>query len=250
MADNLAPATKGASACRWAGRLAVASLVLLVAGLAAGQLGVGPFIAMLTITAATLIAIVAGITGAVGLLRSGGSGGGNPTGLVWLAVILGLAGIANTTARMGAGGAPIHDISTDTADPPAFVAVAKLRGPNDNPAEYAGAETAAKQAAAYPDLKTLVLPDPYSLVFATALEVAESMGWEIVASDVSGGRIEATATTPFVGFKDDIVIRVRDQSPQTLVDVRSKSRLGMGDMGVNANRIREYTGKLVNALEP
>jgi len=250
MTDNQASATKGGRACKWAGRLAIASLALLLAGLAGGQLGVGPFVAMLAITAATLIAIIAGITGAIGLLRSGGSGGGSPAGLVWLAVLLGVAGIANTAARMGAGGAPIHDISTDTADPPAFVAVAKLRGPNDNPAEYSGAEAAAQQAAAYPDLETLVLPDPYSRVFATALEVAEGMGWEIVASDVGEGRIEATATTPFVGFKDDIVIRVRDRSPQSLVDVRSKSRLGMGDMGVNANRIREYTEKLSAAMQP
>ncbi|MEE4186242.1 MAG: DUF1499 domain-containing protein [Gammaproteobacteria bacterium] len=250
MTDNHAQLTKGSGACRWAVRLAIASLALLVAGLAAGQLGVGPFVAMLTITAATLVAIIAGITGAIGLLRSGGSGAGSGVGLVWLAVILGVAGIANTAARMGAGGAPIHDISTDTADPPAFVAVAELRGPNDNPAEYAGPETAAQQAAAYPDLQTLVLADPYSLVFATALEVAERMGWEIVASDANAGRIEATATTPFVGFKDDVVIRIRDRSPQTLVDVRSKSRLGMGDMGVNAKRIRDYTGQLVAALEP
>lgn len=250
MNDSQAPVSKGGSACKWAGRLAIGALVLLVAGIVLGQVGVSPFIAMLTITAAILVAIIGGITGAVGLARSGGSGGGSSAGLAWLAVVLAVAAIANTGLRVTAGGAPIHDISTDTDNPPEFVAVAKLRGPDDNPAEYAGPETARQQEAAYPDLDTIVVRDPASLVFTTALEVAEDMGWDIVASDAAAGRIEATDTTPFVGFKDDVVIRVVSAGPETRVDVRSKSRLGMGDMGVNAKRIRDYADRLIAALEP
>ena len=151
---------------------------------------------------------------------------------------------------MGGGGAPIHDISTDTLDPPEFIAVAELRGPDDNPVEYAGSESAAIQATAYPDIETIVLLNPRSFVFETALKVAQDMGWEIVGSDAAEGRIEATATTPFVGFKDDVVIRVRAKSAETLVDVRSKSRMGRGDMGVNAKRIREFRERLIKAANP
>ena len=70
------------------------------------------------------------------------------------------------------------------------------------------------------------------------------MGWEIVASDPDKGHIEAVANTPFVGFKDDVVIRVAAGADGTLVDVRSKSRIGKGDMGVNAERVRNYATKL------
>jgi uncharacterized protein (DUF1499 family) len=76
------------------------------------------------------------------------------------------------------------------------------------------------------------------------------MGWEIVAEDADALRIEATATTPFVSFKDDVVIRITAANGETLVDVRSKSRLGRGDMGVNANRIRQFRDRLVAAVEP
>jgi uncharacterized protein (DUF1499 family) len=92
--------------------------------------------------------------------------------------------------------------------------------------------------------------DPAPAIFDTALAVAASMGWEIVASDIETGRIEATATTPFVGFKDDVVIRIRSRGTETLVDVRSKSRIGRGDMGVNAKRIREYRDKLLAEVNP
>ncbi len=134
--------------------------------------------------------------------------------------------------------------------PPEFVAVVGLRGPDDNPPEYAGDESARLQLEAYPDIETIVLLDPQSFVFDTALAVAEDMGWEIVASEAGEGRIEATATTPWVGFKDDVVIRIRTDGPETLVDVRSKSRVGRGDMGVNAKRIRAFPDRLVATAEP
>jgi uncharacterized protein (DUF1499 family) len=165
-------------------------------------------------------------------------------------VVLGCAAILNAYMSMGGGAAPIHDISTDTLNPPEFIAVAKLRGPDDNPVEYSGAATAALQATAYPEIETIVLLDPRSFVFETALEVATDMGWEIVASDIETGRIEATATTPFVGFKDDVVIRVQAKSAETHVDVRSKSRFGKGDMGANAKRILAYKDRLLAAVEP
>lgn len=139
---------------------------------------------------------------------------------------------------------PIHDISTDMVDPPAFVDVAPLRADAPNPVAYAGPEVAAKQAAAYPDLKSVTLPLPPDQAFPKAEAAARAMGWEIVSAVPADGRIEATATTLWFGFKDDVVIRLRPSGEGTLVDVRSKSRVGGSDLGANAARIRAYLKKL------
>jgi Protein of unknown function (DUF1499) len=140
---------------------------------------------------------------------------------------------------------PIHDITTDVADPPAFVAVLPLRAAAPNPAEYGGPEIAAQQQAAYPDITSLVLLVPPAAAFATALAEARDMDWEIVAADSAAGRIEATATTRWFGFKDDVVVRIRpDARGGSRIDVRSVSRVGRSDVGKNAARIREYLEEL------
>ncbi len=252
MKQTLLTVSRGTKVSLWSFRLAVVGIVLTGIGLIGGSGSLSPLIAMLLLTLGSLALIIGGICGAVGLFRSSGTGGDTLAAMPWVATLLGVAALVNAGMFMGggSGGAPIHDISTDTADPPAFVTVAELRGPNDNPVEYAGAETAALQATAYPDIQTLVFLDPPAVIFDKALAVAASMGWEIVASDIDTGHIEATATTPFVGFKDDVVIRVRAGDSETRVDVRSKSRFGKGDMGVNAKRIREYRDKLLAEANP
>jgi uncharacterized protein (DUF1499 family) len=72
------------------------------------------------------------------------------------------------------------------------------------------------------------------------LAAARAQGWEIVAAVPAEGRIEATDTTRFFGFKDDIVIRVKAEGAGSRVDVRSLSRVGKSDVGKNASRIRAY----------
>ena len=249
MSDSPFASAKGTRASIWAFRLVGTGIVLAILGLLGARVGLNPMFAMLLISLGSLSLIIAAITGVVALIRSGGSGGDAPAWKPWSAVALGAAAIFNAGTMMGGGGAPIHDISTDTVDPPEFVEVALLRGPNDNPAAYAGEETAALQASAYPDIETIVVLSDPAAAFATALAAAEKMGWEIVAADGAAGRIEATDTTPFVGFKDDVVIRVRGRGTETEVDVRSKSRVGKGDMGVNAKRIRAYREQLLAELD-
>ena len=144
---------------------------------------------------------------------------------------------------------PIHDITTDVRNPPVFVAVAPLRKDAPNPVEYAGDSTAAAQQEAYPDLRPLMMAMPVDSAFSLALRVAREMGWELVDQNRAEGRIEATATTPWMGFKDDVVIRVTSASGISRVDVRSKSRVGRGDVGANAKRIREYLDRL-RAADP
>ncbi|MBI2412971.1 MAG: DUF1499 domain-containing protein [Deltaproteobacteria bacterium] len=140
---------------------------------------------------------------------------------------------------------PIHDITTDPVDPPAFTSVLKLRDGAPNPTEYGGKDIAEQQRQAYPDITPVVLPLPFNKAFDRALDSAKRMGWEIVAADKEAGRIEATDTTFWYGFKDDVAVRLRNISEkETRVDVRSVSRVGKSDVGTNARRIREYTAML------
>ena len=138
----------------------------------------------------------------------------------------------------------INDITTDTTNPPAFVAVIPLRAASPVSTTYPGGETAAKQQSAYPDIRPLELTVPPQAAFARALDAAKSFGWEIDTADTASGRIEATATTPWFGFRDDVVIRVAPTPTGSRIDVRSLSRVGKGDLGTNAKRIRAYLAKL------
>src|SRR5699024_9873873 len=161
-----------------------------------------------------------------------------------LIIGVGTAGVPWMLAQSAGSVPKIHDITTDTADPPEFVAIAPLRADAPNPPEYAGEETARKQRQAYPDIQTLQIDAWPAIVFDHALEVARAQGWEIVEADEAQGRFEATATTFWFGFKDDVVIRIRGADGGSAVDVRSKSRVGLSDTGTNAARIRDYLDKL------
>jgi len=139
---------------------------------------------------------------------------------------------------------PIHDITTDTQDPPRFVDVLPLRATAPNSAEYAGDSIAALQRVGYPDLGPATITEPVGAAFTRALQAARAMGWELVAADSAAGRIEATATTRWFGFKDDVVVRVRPADGGSRVDVRSVSRVGGSDVGTNAARIRAFLARL------
>lgn len=138
---------------------------------------------------------------------------------------------------------PIHDITTDMEDPPAFVDVLPLRADAPNPPEY-DPEVAAQQREGYPDLKPIILDAPPDAAFERALDAVHALGWELVADDAGAGRIEATDTTFWYGFKDDVVVRIRPDGSGSRVDVRSKSRVGGSDVGANAARIRAYAERL------
>jgi uncharacterized protein (DUF1499 family) len=139
---------------------------------------------------------------------------------------------------------PIHDISTDTFDPPQFVALAQLRAAAPNGLKYGGPAIAAQQQKGYPDIKSLILKEPPQKAMQSAIDAARSRGWEIVSSDAPTGRIEATDTTSWFGFKDDIVVRVRPEGSGSRIDVRSASRVGQSDIGANAQRVRGYLARL------
>lgn len=138
----------------------------------------------------------------------------------------------------------IHDISTDTDNPPAFVVLLNARTDATNSADYGGPEIARLQHAGYPDIKTIELRAPEPKAFAAALETARDLGWVIVDSVPDAGRIEATDRTFWYGFTDDIVIRVAAEADGSRVDIRSVSRVGKSDLGTNARRIRKFMASL------
>ncbi len=144
------------------------------------------------------------------------------------------------------GKPPIHDITTDTRNPPTYVAVLPLREDAPNPTTYGGESVAEQQRRAYPDIQPLELRLSPSRAFDRALDAARAMGWDIHAAEPADGRIEATATTTWFGFKDDVVVRIRARGDGSRIDVRSVSRVGRGDVGANAARVRAYLARLAS----
>ena len=140
---------------------------------------------------------------------------------------------------------PIHDITTDTDNPPAFAAVVAVRtADGGNPVTYEGPKIAEQQRHAYPDIVPLTVALAPDVAFNRALDTARRMGWSIVAADGAAGRIEASDRSRWFGFTDDIVIRVVTTDSGSRIDLRSSSRLGRSDFGVNATRIRAYLSAL------
>ena len=164
-----------------------------------------------------------------------------------------LMGSAVATALYWQGQArsvpPIHDITTDLDNPPAFSAIIRLRSDAPNPPEYAGDETAQAQREAYPDIQPLILEADVQSVMDEAVELILDRSWEIVAINRIEQRIEATEKLAWFGFKDDVVLRFTQTDEGTRVDMRSKSRIGRSDVGVNAKRIDRFLEDMEDRVE-
>jgi len=223
--------------------LAIVAAVLTVIGLAGGRTGMlSGVAAFMAFGIGGLLFLVSILINVVGLGLSKGTAGNASAGRTLAAVVIGavVIGVGLSQRPDSSGAPPIHDLTTDTANPPAFVAVVPLRADAPNPPEYLDNGTAEKQKAAFPELATLAIDMPAPQVFAAAEQVVGDLGWELVEADLLDGRIEATDTTYWFSFKDDVVIRIAGDGTRTWVDVRSKSRVGMGDMGTNARRIHTF----------
>ena len=172
-------------------------------------------------------------------------------GLAFAGLIIGLActtltwRLYQTAQRLPA----IHDITTDTENPPQFVALLAVRGMGANSPVYGGPKIAEQQHRAYPDIKPVILDLPFALAFEKVEKTARKMGWKIIASVPPDGRLEATDTTFWFGFTDDIVIRVTPYGAGSRVDARSLSRVGRSDMGTNAKRLRAFFAALSESAD-
>ena len=190
---------------------------------------------------ASLLAILTGLAGIMTTRKASGRGKAL-TAVVGGLVVVGVVAMM-IAPPMLANLPKIHDITTDTDNAPAFVALRDARDAAPNETDYVGGKVAAQQIAetTYQDLTTFESSQPGRVMFAAAEQIANDMGWDIVAVAPAEGRIEATATTRIYGFKDDVVIRIQPtMEGTTTVDVRSASRVGKGDLGANAARIQAF----------
>jgi len=235
---------------------AIVGLVLLIVAGPGYRVRLLPLIPALLATALGFVSfLLAFVIGGIGWLSGRRWARPLPRGttvMLGFDALVALFGIVFVVHASGAP--PIHDITTDEDDPPAFKAVLAARAADgaQNPPDYrrteevrgATLDVAAAQRKAYPNVLPINSAAPPALLMQPAEKAARDMGWGIVAADAADGRVEATATTRYFGFKDDIVVRIRPTSSGSRIDVRSESRVGLGDAGTNAHRVLAYLAKL------
>jgi hypothetical protein len=185
------------------------------------------------------------VLGLIGLVLT--RGGGDPAGRrrTWIGCGCG----ALLLAAVVVGGAPgrglpaINDITTDPGNPPLFTAATAEPANAGRDMGYPP-EFAPIALEAYPDLASIVLPSSREDAYRRALAAAEELGWEISFDDPTGGAFEARDVSAIFRFVDDVRVRVRGGVGGAVIDLRSKSRDGRGDLGVNAERIRAFAAAL------
>ena len=214
---------------------------------------VGPLLARIELIApmaAFYFWILGSLAGIIGLvigllaLRPTGAGGKTGRGLALVGIVSGavLLGVFLLNAGQGGDYPPINDITTDLADPPQFKSDPADRGRDmAYPADFVPTVKAA-----YGDLASIVSRNDPAKALDLAVSTAERLGWEVVETDPAAGTLRATHTTEVFRFVDDIVVRVRPGPQGSLIDVRSKSRDGQGDIGANAIRIRAFAEAFPN----
>ncbi len=200
------------------------------------------------LTWAAYLGIGAGLLALLALVLNGRRGSSGATAAALVALLVGVASVVVPFQwqRQAQQVPPIHDITTDTVTPPLFVELVAVRRDQQaaNGLDYT-ADVAAQQRAGYPDLAPAFLAAAPDDTYRKALDLVRDRGWVVVAADDTSRRIEATDTTYWFGFKDDIAIRVSavpDNSSR--VDLRSVSRIGRSDVGTNARRIRAFLADL------
>jgi hypothetical protein len=253
----------------WARRVALFSLaatLIAVIIVRSGALEIVP--ALSTLAGALVLAVLAILLalGAAIVIWFEGVGGAKEAAT---ALFIGLALIAYPL-YLGVKGyrlPAIYDITTDPIDPPRFDAIARLRPRDANPIAYAGLYTAELQHAAYSDIEPDLTDSTPQEAYDAAMKVIIKRKWRIVdARPPQGsavravetrappgppprdGFIEAIARTPILGFRDDVVVRVRPTSDGTRIDVRSASRYGRHDLGTNAARVRNLISDIDDVL--
>jgi uncharacterized protein (DUF1499 family) len=228
-----------------AGAVVLAGLALLGAAGPAYRLGLPLGSAFSVVRWAAYVALGGAAVSLAAVFWSRRKGRTGPAVVAGLGVVLGVLTAASGYGwlRQAQGAPAMHDVTTDLENPPTFEALAAKRPAGSNPLTRSR-ETDQLQRQYYADLAPVTLTQPARLVFERSRMVAENQGWVIVASDPDAGRLEATDTTAWFGFTDDIVVRLTPWGTGTRVDIRSVSRYGTTDTGTNARRIRRFVTAL------
>jgi uncharacterized protein (DUF1499 family) len=239
----------------WARRLAIFSLaaaILSVVMVHSGLLEIRP--ALATFGAALVLAVVAlllAFAAFVVIWKDGLVGMG--AALTAIGIVVGLLAyptyLVASTYRLPW----IYDITTDPIDPPRYEALARLRPRDANPVAYAGLYAAEQQRKAYPDVGPLGTNASPQAAYDAVLAAVNRRKWRIVDARAPEagrreGHIEAVARTPIMGFRDDVVVRVRSEPDATRIDARSSSRYGSFDFGTNASRLRGLMNDIEDAI--
>ncbi len=237
----------------WSGRLgwfAVAVALLSIIIVRTGFLEIAP--ALATFAAALMfagLAILLAFAAFVVIWRQGTRGLGRAVGgmLLGLALLAYPGYLAYRAHKLPA----INDITTDTANPPRFGVLARLRPRGTS--DYPGARVADLQHKAYPDIEALQYDAPAATAYKIALAVVTKRKWNILdARPPAPGRpgdIEAVARTLIMGFRDDVVVRVTQAGSGARIDVRSASRYGTHDFGTNARRVASLLSEIDDAMD-
>jgi hypothetical protein len=236
----------------WSRRVALLALQLALAAVVLHRFAGLPTPLMLNLVKAALAGALLAILLALGALalvwRRGHVGAGAALGAMTLAgglIAWPVAAFVPPMLKLP----PLTDVSTDTESPPRFEALAKLRGLGANAAAYPGGHLARAQTEFHPDLKTMVVTRGVVESFDLTREIVRRAKWSIVGERIPSrdnpvGIIEAEAMTTVMGYRDDVVIRLRGERDRTRIDVRSASRFGNHDLGRNAARVRELMAEL------
>jgi len=237
-----APSTpsRSAAAARVAGIVAAATVAIGILGIQIGLLR--PLAGFYLFAAGAILGgLVALGLGVVGIIATRESTHRTGRGQALLGGCIGsaLIGATLSAASSGSGVPPINDITTNLQDPPAFTTAPNLPENQGRDMSYPQ-EFVAQVQEGYPDLAPIRLDEPQIAAYQRALHAAEKLGWEITYQDSRAGIFEARSVSRVFRFVDDIAVRVRPDGSSTIVDVRSKSRDGRGDLGANADRIRRF----------
>ena len=237
-------------------RTARFSIALALAGVGTCALGpllaqssvVSPMVGFIVFVVGLLDCLMALLLGAVGIWKTRSATGRGGRSLAAAGMLLSAIPLAIAVAAAGSGGdvPRINDITTDPSDPPVFRAAQADEANTGRDLAYPGTEFAEAQRAAYSDLEPLRIGGTRGEVFGRCVEAAEGLGWQLTQQDEKNGTFEAIDVSSAFRFVDDIVVRVRSAHGDVIVDIRSKSRDGKSDLGVNAARIRAFRNALTN----
>lgn len=249
MTSGSSPHTRQrATRLAWGGLfLALAALLLVAASALGHRAGLWSFTSGFAVLGvAALAGLAALVVSVIAVVRMWPHQPRPPLRVAALGGVLGamVVGLPANQLHLGMTLPRIHDITTDTVDPPAFVAILPLRADAPNPAGYAGEAVARQQLASYPHIVPHFYTANRHVVFNEAVEIVRRRGWVLVASEPEAGRIEASVVSRWFGFVDDVAIRVAETPQGTRVDLRSKSRVGLGDLGANAKRVEAFLADL------
>lgn len=237
----------------WSSRLAIFALPVLLLAILLHRIGGIEYYAALTLLVADLliaaVALVLAISALVVIWNEGLKGLGSA--MLGAALATAILAFPAFELMRGITRPAISDVTTDTADPPRFHSIAVLRPRSANPVTYPGGETAELQRKFYPAVRALEFDAEVDEIYGVLLGLVQRSGWRLVDNIPPAanrdGQIEAVATTPMMGFREDISIRVRKVGNMVRVDMRSASRYGLRDFGTNARRVEAFLAQAADA---